>query len=192
MSEHGAGDKAALRRRLITERRTMPDREDRIRRLEAELDRWLAGRPETALGAYWPIRGEPDLLPLLGGWLAGGADRTVGLPVIDPATSQLAYRAWHPGVAMQDDAYGIPTPGGTPLVEPQMLLVPCVGFGPGGVRLGYGGGFFDRTLGGPGLQPLAVGIAFAGAFVAELAPEAHDVPLDVILTEDGVAWRRVG
>jgi 5,10-methenyltetrahydrofolate synthetase len=63
-----------------------------------------------------------------------------------------------------------------------------VGFGPRGVRLGYGGGFFDRTLAGPGPQPLTVGIAFAGAFVAELAPEAHDMPLDVILTDDGVAW----
>lgn len=185
-----AADKMALRRRLIKERRAMPDREERTRRLEAQLEAWLAGRPETAVGAYWAIRGEPDLLPLLGRWLAEHPDRAVGLPVIDPATSRLVYRGWHTGVRMQDDAFGIPTPEGTPVIEPRILLVPCVGFGPGGVRLGYGGGFFDRTLAGPGPQPLTLGIAFAGSFVAGLLPEAHDRPLDIILTEDGVAWRR--
>ncbi len=180
--------KVALRRRLIAERSAMPDRDARVRRLQEEVGTWLDRRQETALGAYWAIRGEPDLLPLLGRWLVAGPGRVVGLPVIDPATSQLVYRGWHPGVRMRDDAYGIPTPDGTPVVEAQVMLVPCVGFGPGGVRLGYGGGFFDRTLAAPGPRPVTVGVAFAKTFVAGLAPEAHDVPLDIVITEDGVAW----
>jgi 5,10-methenyltetrahydrofolate synthetase len=187
-----SAQKAALRRRLVEERLSMPDRETRVRRLQAEVGTWLARRPERSVGAYWPIRGEPDLLPVMGTWRVAGPGRSVGLPVVDPATSRMAYQAWHPGVPMADDAYGIPTPRGTPVVEPQLLLVPCVGFGPGGVRLGYGGGFFDRMLAGPGPLPMAVGIAFAGAFVADLVPAPHDVSLDVILTEDGVAWARGG
>lgn len=188
---HGI-DKAALRRRLIAERLAMPDRDDRERRLQAEVVAWLALRHETALGAYWPFRGEPDLLALLGAWLDAERDRVVSLPVVDPATSRLVYRGWHPGVGMQDDAFGIRTPVGTPLVDPQVLLVPCVGFGPGGIRLGYGGGFFDRMLAGPGPLPLTAGIAFAGAFIPDLVAEAHDRSLDIILTEDGMAWSRPG
>jgi 5-formyltetrahydrofolate cyclo-ligase len=182
-------DKAAIRRRLIALRTSMPDREARLHRLLAEVATWLAGRTETEIGAYWPIRGEPDLLHFLGSWVSGAAGRAVGLPVIDPDSSRLVYRGWHPGVRMQDDVFGIPTPEGTPAIEPQVLLVPCVGFGPDGIRLGYGGGFFDRTLSVAGPQPLTVGIAFAQTFVADLPREDHDVPLDVILTEDGVAWR---
>jgi 5,10-methenyltetrahydrofolate synthetase len=186
----GITAKGALRRRLIAARLAMPDRDARVGRLLAELGAWLARRDEAVVGAYSPIRGEPDLLPLLGTWLGAGQGRAVGLPVVDPVTSRLVYRGWHPGVKMQDDAYGIPTPRGTAAVDPQVLLVPCVGFGPGGLRLGYGGGFFDRMLAGPGPLPLTVGIAFADAFVSDLAPEVHDIPLDIILTDAGIAWHR--
>ena len=90
---------------------------------------------------------------------------------------------------MEEDAYGIPKPKDTPDFQPQLLLVPCVGFGPRGCRLGYGGGFYDRTLAHLEPRPLTVGVAFAHAHVPWLKPEPHDVPLDVILTEDGVVWQ---
>ena len=76
------------------------------------------------------------------------------------------------------------------LLAPQMLLVPCVGFGPGGLRLGYGGGFYDRTLATLEPRPFTVGVGYAHGFIPWLAGEAHDVPLDAILTEDGLAWQK--
>lgn len=181
-------DRAAERRRLIAERRSLADRPVRDARLAANLRAWLAARPETAVGAYWPIRGEFDPLPVLAGWLAGGAGRQVALPVLDPVTDAMSFRAWWPGCPMGADRYGIPAPDGTPPVSPGLLLVPCVGFGPGGVRLGYGGGYYDRALAAMGVQgrPFTLGIAFAHALLPLLRAQPHDVPLDAILTEDGV------
>jgi 5,10-methenyltetrahydrofolate synthetase len=181
-------DKAELRRRLLAERRAMPDRADRVARLERGLARWLAGRPETVIGGYWPIRGEFDPLPVLADWLAADSGRRVGLPVIDPVTDVMTFCAWWPGSPMRPDRYGIPSPDGTDAVVPRLVLVPCVGFGPGGIRLGYGGGYYDRTLGAmtPGERPATLGIAFAHGRLPELAALAHDVPLDEILTEDGI------
>ena len=184
-----APDKAAVRKRLLAERRALTDRAERVARLEAALRSWLAARDETVIGAYWPIRGEFDPLPVLGEWLAAGLGRTVGLPVIDPVMDAMTFHAWWPGCPMTPDRYGIPTPDGTPLVAPRLLLVPCVGFCPGGVRLGYGGGYYDRTLGAmtAGQRPATLGIAFGHGFVAELVAQPHDVALDAILTEDGFA-----
>jgi 5,10-methenyltetrahydrofolate synthetase len=184
-----SGGKAPLRKRLLAERRALADRDAITERLGRVLLAWLAGRPETTVGAYWPIRGEFDPLPALVEWAAAGPARRIALPVVDAATGGLRFRAWHPGCAMQDDAYGIPTPAGTEALEPRLLVVACVGFGPGGVRLGYGGGFYDRTLAAPGPRPATVGLCFAHGFVPWLVAEPHDVPLDAILTEDGVAWR---
>jgi 5,10-methenyltetrahydrofolate synthetase len=90
---------------------------------------------------------------------------------------------------MEEDAYGIPKPKETPSFEPSLLLVPCVGYGPCGIRLGYGGGFYDRTLGQLTPRPFTVGLAYSHGFLPWLAGEPHDVPLDVILNEDGVAWQ---
>jgi 5,10-methenyltetrahydrofolate synthetase len=185
-------DKAALRRRLLAERRTLGDREERSARLGAALLAWLDAHPATVIGAYWPIRGEFDPLPTLAGWATSGPGRRIGLPVVDPVTKDLAFGAWSPGCPMHDDAYGIPTPTGAEMLDPELLIVACVGFGPGGIRLGYGGGFYDRRLAAPGHRPATVGLCFARGYVSTLAGEAHDIPLDAILTEDGVAWPTKG
>ena len=76
------------------------------------------------------------------------------------------------------------------VIRPQLRLVPCVGFGPGGLRLGYGGGFYDRTLATLEPRPFTVGVGYAHGFIPWLEGEPHDVPLDAVLTEDGVAWQR--
>ena len=179
--------KSAFRRRLMAERRSMPDREERVERLGEALRLWLAGRAETLIGAYWPIRGEFDPLPVLGEWLARERGRGVALPVIDPVTDAMTFHAWWPGCPMVSDRYGIPMPDGTERVAPQLLLVPCVGFGPGGVRLGYGGGYYDRTLGAMAAadRPATLGIAFAHGWLPTVAVLPHDIALDGILTEDG-------
>jgi len=183
-------DKSLLRRQLQMERQTMVDRPRRAEQLQEVLMVWLLGRPEVALGAYWPIKGEFDALPALYRWSESDSQRIIGLPVILRSNQQLRFHAWWPGCPMEEDAYGIPKPKDTPQFEPQLLLVPCVGFGPRGYRLGYGGGFYDRTLAELRPQPLTVGLAYSMGHVPWLQPEPHDVPLDVILTEEGVAWQR--
>jgi 5,10-methenyltetrahydrofolate synthetase len=109
--------------------------------------------------------------------------------VVHKDTKQLRFHVWYPGCAMEEDAYGIPKPKDTPAFEPSLLLVPCVGYGPRGIRLGYGGGFYDRTLAELSPRPFTVGLAYHHGFLPWLAGEPHDVPLDVILNEDGVAWQ---
>jgi 5,10-methenyltetrahydrofolate synthetase len=89
---------------------------------------------------------------------------------------------------MEEDAYGIPKPKDTELVVPTLLLVPCVGWGPGGYRLGYGGGFYDRTLADYKPKPVTVGLGYSMGWLPELTPEPHDIALDAILSEQGVAW----
>ncbi|ODU10478.1 MAG: 5-formyltetrahydrofolate cyclo-ligase [Rubrivivax sp. SCN 71-131] len=187
-----SGDRKLLRRQLQAERQAMVDRHARSVQLQEVLRVWLLTRGETALGAYWPIKGEFDALPALYRWSEADAQRRIGLPVSDRASGQLTFHVWYPGCPMEDDAYGIPKPKGTEAFAPQLLLVPCVGFGPRGLRLGYGGGFYDRTLAALQPRPLTVGLAYSHAFVPWLQAQAHDVPLDAMLTDEGLHWQREG
>jgi 5-formyltetrahydrofolate cyclo-ligase len=185
-------DKKTLRRQLQAERQSLIDRHQRAMHLQEVLRVWLMERDDKAIGAYWPIKGEFDALPALFRWTEADEERCIGLPVTDKATKQLSYRMWFPGCEMEDDAYGIPKPKDTPVFHPTLLLVPCVGFGPQGVRLGYGGGFYDRTLATLQPRPFTVGLAYSFGFLPWLEAEPHDVPLDAVLTEDGVAWQKPG
>jgi 5,10-methenyltetrahydrofolate synthetase len=182
-------DKKTLRRQLQAERLSLVDRHQRAMQLQEVLRVWLATRPDQAIGAYWPIKGEFDALPALYRWSEADERRRIGLPVIHRETKQLRFHVWYPGCAMEEDAYGIPKPKDTPVFEPTLLLVPCVGYGLRGIRLGYGGGFYDRTLATLAPRPTTVGLAFSHGHVPWLQGEPHDVPLDAILNEDGVAWQ---
>ena len=181
-------DKRVLRKQLQAERQAMVDRHQRSVHLQDVLRVWLLGRGEKTIGAYWPIKGEFDALPALYRWSEADDARRIGLPVIDRETRQLRFHVWYPGCPMEEDAYGIPKPKDTESFEPQLLLVPCVGFGARGLRLGYGGGFYDRTLAALVPRPATVGVAYAHGFVPWLAAEAHDVPLDALLTDEGLVW----
>jgi len=187
-------DKTALRRALVAQRLNLPDRAERVRALQQVLRIWLLGRPDTVIGAYWPIKGEFDPLPALHRWKEDGelqsqpVRRRIGLPVIDKTHKTLSFHAWYPGCPMEEDAYGIPKPKDTELMAPTLLLVPCVGYGPGGYRLGYGGGFYDRTLAALQPRPFTVGLGFAPGFIDDFEPEPHDQPLDAILNDHGVVW----
>lgn len=190
-------DKATMRKLLQAERQSMMDRLQRADQLQDVLRIWLTKRPDVTVGAYWPIKGEFDPLPALYRWTEGaghgagdGPPRRIGLPVINRETKQLRFHAWYPGCPMENDAFDIPKPKGTDVLLPTLLLVPCVGFGPKGVRLGYGGGFYDRTLAALTPRPFTVGVGFAHGYVPWLEAEEHDVPLDAMLTEEGVAWER--
>jgi 5-formyltetrahydrofolate cyclo-ligase len=185
-------DKKLLRRQLQAERQSLIDRHQRSVHLQEVLRVWLVGRDESTIGGYWAIKGEFDALPALYRWSEADDKRRIGLPVMNRDTKQLRFHVWYPGCPMEEDAYGIPKPKDTEAFQPQLLLVPCVGFGPGGLRLGYGGGFYDRTLAALDPRPVTVGVGYAHGFVPWLEAEAHDVPLDVVLTEDGVHWQRPG
>ena len=183
-------DKKALRRQLQAERLSLIDRHQRSMQLQEVLRVWLVGRGEKHIGAYWPIKGEFDALPALYRWSEGGPGRRIGLPVIERQTKQLRFHVWYPGCEMEEDAYGIPKPKDTEAFHPELLLVPCVGYGPRGLRLGYGGGFYDRTLAALAPRPVTVGLAYSHGHVPWLEAEPHDVPLDAILTDEGPAFER--
>jgi len=186
-------ERSSLRAKLIAARQALPDRLERAVQLQSVLRSWLVSRRESSIGAYWPIKGEFDPLPALYRWSEGGPEgspRRIGLPVADKATGELRFHVWFPGCPMEPDAYDIPKPKDTDEFKPALLLVPCVGYGPGGVRLGYGGGFYDRTLSELQPRPLTIGIGYAHGFMPLLRAQPDDLPLDVMLTEDGVMWRR--
>ncbi len=193
MEARPASDRELLRRKLVAARQALPDRLERAVALQNVLRVWLVGRGETSIGAYWPIKGEFDPLPALYRWTEGDADgdmRRIGLPVADRETRSLRFRVWYPGCETELDAYDIPKPKDTEEFVPQMLVVPCLGFGPGGVRLGYGGGFFDRTLGALKPRPVTVGVSYTHGFLPFLRAAEGDLPLDALLTEDGVMYER--
>ena len=186
--------KSQLRAALIEQRLAMPDRQARSNLLQRVMRIWLLGRPDTVIGAYWPIKGEFDPLPALHRWKEDGeltgerTRRRIGLPVIDKVHKTLTFHAWYPGCPMEEDAFGIPKPKDTELIVPTLLFVPCVGYSAGGYRLGYGGGFYDRTLAALEPRPITVGLGFANGLLGQFQPEAHDVPLGAILNDEGVVW----
>jgi 5,10-methenyltetrahydrofolate synthetase len=187
-------EKRALRKQLVEARLNMPDRMQRSDLLQRVMRIWLVNRPDIVIGAYWPIKGEFDPLPALHRWKEDGElldepqPRRIGLPVVDKQHKTLKFHAWFPGCYMEEDAYGIPKPKDTEVIVPTLLFVPCVGYGPGGFRLGYGGGFYDRTLATLQPKPYTVGLGFTNGFIGDLEPEPHDVPLDAILNDNGVVW----
>ena len=189
-----APDKKALRKRLLAQRLDLPNRLALSEQLQSVMRMWLIHRHDVTIGAYWPIKGEFDPLPALHRWKEDGElleepqRRRIGLPLVDKVHKTLSFHAWYPGCPMEEDAYGIPKPKDTELIVPTLLFVPCVGYGPGGYRLGYGGGFYDRTLAVMEPHPFTVGLGFTQGFVDDLQPEPHDVPLDAILNENGVVW----
>lgn len=186
--------KKALRKALLEQRQNLADRQRHNDMLQQVMRIWLVGRTDIVIGAYWPIKGEFDPLPALHRWKEDGElleqpqRRRIGLPVVNKADKTMTFHAWYPGCPMEEDAYGIPKPKDTEVIMPTLLFAPCVGYGPGGYRLGYGGGFYDRMLANLAPKPVVVGLGYGVGFVADFEPEPHDVPLDAILNDYGVVW----
>ena len=149
----------------------------------------LAALPAPVVAAFcWPIKHEPDVRGLLAAWARAGV-RTA-LPVVVAEGQPLAFREWTPETPLAPDRYGIPTPTTGEWLTPDLILLPLNGFDAAGYRLGYGGGYFDRTLAALAPRPLAVGVGFEINRVDSIRPEAHDQRLDWIVTENG-AFRPV-
>jgi len=184
MEEEGKFDREELRDRLITARETMRNRADAERALAARVARWLRTMPVTRLGFYWAIRGEPDLRRVILAWLGEDVQRRAGLPVI--VDKLLEFAPWTADTPMTTGPLGIAVPSRHARMTPQLLLIPCVGIDSLRYRLGFGGGYYDRTLGALNPRPVTVGIAFECTRVPSIQPQAHDVRLDLVITESGV------
>ena len=141
----------------------------------------LAERPGIILGVYWPFQAEFDPRPLIDWLIAAGS--AAALPAVVDKSGPLEYRAWRPGDPMVDGVWNIPIPEQRDIVLPQAVLAPLVGFDREFYRLGYGGGYFDRTLAALAPRPLAIGVGFESSLLDTIHPQPHDIPMDLIVTE---------
>lgn len=133
---------------------------------------------------YWPFRGEPDLRPWLASVNARGGKSA--LPIAIELGRPLIFRAYAPGDKLERGVWNIPVPVAGPEVIPDIVIAPLVGFDATGYRLGYGGGFFDRTLAALPKKALVIGVGYEIARIATIFPQPHDIPMDRIVTEAGV------
>ncbi len=149
-------------------------------RITAELQPLLTERPGV-LGALLAVRAEFDLQRLIENLVAAG--RVVALPVVIDRRGPLEYRTWRPGEKLVSGVWDIPIPEKREIVIPAMVLAPLVGFDRASYRLGYGGGYFDRTLAALRPRPFAIGVGFAFQQLETIYPQPFDVPMDLIVTE---------
>jgi 5-formyltetrahydrofolate cyclo-ligase len=184
--------KSALRATLLATREAQGARADQDARGEALARRLMeavARHPKAScIGFYWPVAGEFDARDVLTVWLALNASRKAALPVVVAPRAPLVFHAWQPNVAMKKGRYGIPVPAEEYVVVPDLLVIPCVGFDADRYRLGYGGGYYDRTLADwpGGLAPATIGVAFESAKCDALPRGEFDLPLGAIVTESAV------
>ena len=158
------------------------------RGIEAHLERLLPTIACEIVGFCWPYKDEPDARPVVQRLMDRGA--RAALPVVVAPRTPLAFREWRPGCAMQEGAHGIPEPGPDAAeVTPDLVLLPMNGFDAAGYRLGYGSGFFDRTLASLDRRPTVIGLCYELGRLDTIRPQPHDIPLDFVVTEAG-AWRR--
>ncbi|MCH9638078.1 MAG: 5-formyltetrahydrofolate cyclo-ligase [Betaproteobacteria bacterium] len=136
------------------------------------------------IGLYWPFRSEYDPQPIALYFSKLGA--TLALPEVINKYEPLCFREWWPDAPMKNGAYGIPIPDDTPIITIDAAIVPMVGFDQKGYRLGYGSGYFDRTLATYQQQPLTIGIAFEIQRLDSVHPQPHDIAMHYVVTEAGV------
>jgi 5-formyltetrahydrofolate cyclo-ligase len=180
-----AAFRSRLRREKIDARLALPAAEHALASaaIEARLDALLAGGPPQVIAFCWPLRKEFDCRPLVGRLLARGW--RAAQPVVLAPAAPMVFRPWTPDTPMTVDRHGIPIPAGDDVVTPDVVLLPLVAFDDQGYRLGYGGGYFDRTLAALSPRPLAIGVGFELARVDSVRPEPHDIRLDAVVTESG-------
>jgi 5-formyltetrahydrofolate cyclo-ligase len=170
----------AARRQRASLARDCPDFAARIARFADE----LAVARDAAVSFYWPMGDEADPRALAHAMAARG--HTLALPVVVAKKSPLHFREWREGDALVVHSFGMHEPGAhARTLAPDVLLIPLLAFDAQGTRLGYGGGFYDRTLASLATKR-AIGIAYAGQEVDELPCHDHDHPLDAVVTEAGV------
>ncbi|MCD0503499.1 5-formyltetrahydrofolate cyclo-ligase [Bordetella petrii] len=200
-TQNSAQDNAvALRARLRQARANVPENQ-RSRGgllMRGRLYTWLNAAREQAdkrghkapasVAAFWPLEHEPDLRPLLEQWSQAGI--AIALPAIRAAAEPLEFRAWTPGAPLSPGPYNVQEPvADRPVLRPDVILVPTLGYTLQADRLGYGGGYYDRTLAAlrqAGHDFTAIGVAWnEGLLDDAYQAAAHDERLDAILTPEG-------
>jgi len=176
----------AERIRLLALREAMPVEERRAndaRMTEAMLAAFgnLAGK---IVGFYWPMKGEFDPRVFVHRLRERGSRSA--LPVVVQKAAPMSFREWWPGVETDPGVFGLPVPRNSPTLIPEVVLMPPVGFDAQGYRLGYGGGYFDRTLASLSPQPLKIGVGRESSRIETIHPQPHDIPMDYVVTEAGV------
>jgi 5-formyltetrahydrofolate cyclo-ligase len=141
------------------------------------------GRYKT-LGVYAPMRGEIDILAVANEHLARGG--SLALPVVVEKAAPVEFWRWWPGMPMTRGTWNIPIPATRDCVQPDALIVPLLGFDAALYRLGYGGGYYDRTLARAAPKPYCIGLGFQSGMLASIHPQTHDIPMDQIVTDECV------
>jgi 5-formyltetrahydrofolate cyclo-ligase len=135
---------------------------------------------------YWPFRGEPDLRPWMADLTQNGA--TAALPIAIALGQPLVFRTYRPGDRLERGVWNIPVPVDGAVVMPDIVIAPVVGFDAGNYRLGYGGGFFDRTLAAMPKTPVKIGVGYELQRIESIRPQPYDIPMDFVVTERGIAF----
>lgn len=175
----------AERERLITARLAVlaDDRAAMSARIAEGVDALIGDPAGRVVSLYWPFRGEPDLRSWIASITARGA--TAALPLVIEKGRPLVFRAYRPGDRLEKGVWNIPVPAEGAEVIPDIVLAPVVGFDPQNYRLGYGGGFFDRTLAALPRKPLVIGVGYSLQAIPTIQPQPHDIAMDRIVTEVG-------
>ena len=173
----------AERKRLLDARLALDvaARHDSANRIAAALDRTIGKFGGRTVSGYWPFRGEPDLRS----WSIRVIERggRVALPVVIRKDWPLEFRAWAPGDPLERGMWNILVPARGPSVQPDIVIAPLVGFDDANYRLGYGGGFFDRTLATLPRRAFVIGVGYATSRLATIYPQPHDIAMDAIVTD---------
>jgi 5-formyltetrahydrofolate cyclo-ligase len=190
MVEDGIEAEKALLRRTARSRREALSPEFRAeasKSISFQFFDKVAFGPEDAIAGYWRIRDEVDCQPILVRLMDSA--QTVILPVVTGAAEPLQFRIWGADAPLYEAGFGTLAPSDlAPRAEPDLILMPLLGYDRTGTRLGYGGGYYDRTLAAMTKRPMLVGLAFSAQALDHIPREAHDIPLDAVVTESGVEF----
>lgn len=172
----------AERNRLIEDRMALPisEREQTSGLIAKHLNDLIPTSDGTIVSVYWPFRGEPDLRSWMKDEVANGL--RIALPVVVGKGQPLVFREWQPGCRMERGVWNIPIPADVREVVPDIVIAPLVGFDQAGFRLGYGGGFFDRTLAQALKEQTVIGVGYDRSAITTIYPQWHDIPMNWIVT----------
>ena len=178
----------AERSRLLAARAALPlaQREVAAAAIAGHLENMLGEVAGKVIAGYWPIKSELDLRPWLSSLRARGA--IVVLPVVTQKAAPLQFRAWNPEGRMERGFWDILVPAEGEWLVPDIVIAPVVGFDRSCFRLGYSGGYFDRTLAALGGTCAPIGVGLAASRMATIFPQPHDIAMREVVTEIGISY----